>query len=44
MFEGLLIVRINQSEGLQGILNFPLLRYEFLYQLARGIPPKEGVW
>jgi hypothetical protein len=43
MFEVLLIVRINKSEGLLGILNFPLLRDAFPYRLARGIPIKEGV-
>jgi hypothetical protein len=43
MFEVLLIVRINRSMGLRGILNFPLLRDAFLYWLARGIPLKEGV-
>jgi hypothetical protein len=43
MFEVLLIVRINKSVGLQGILNFPLLRDAFRYRLARGIPLKEGV-
>jgi hypothetical protein len=43
MFEVLLIVRINNSMGLQGILNFHLLRDAFPYQLGRGIPLKEGV-
>jgi len=37
------VVKINKSVGLRGILNFPLLREAFLYQLARGIPLKEGV-
>jgi len=40
MFE---VVKINKSVGLQGIHNFPLLRDAFPYQLARGIPLKEGV-
>jgi len=43
MFEVLLIVRINKSVGLQGILNLRLLRDAFPYRLARGIPLKEGV-
>jgi len=43
MFKVLAIVRINKSVGLQGILNFRLLRDVFLNQLARGIPLKEGV-
>jgi len=43
MFEVLLIVRINKSVGLRGILNFRLLRDVFPYRLARGIPLKEGV-
>jgi len=43
MFEILLIIRINKSVGLQGILNFRLLRDTFPYRLARGIPLKEGV-
>ena len=43
MFEVFLIVRINKSVGLRGILNFPLLRDAFPYRLARGIPLKEGV-
>lgn len=43
MFEVLLIVRINKSVGLRGILNFRLLRDAFPYRLARGIPLKEGV-
>jgi len=43
MFKVLLIVRINTSVGLRGILNFPLLRYAFPYRLARGIPLQEGV-
>jgi len=43
MFEVLLTVRINTSVGLQEILNFPLLSDAFPYQLARGIPLKEGV-
>ena len=42
MFEVLLIVRINKSMGLRGILNFRLLRDAFPYRLARGIPLKEG--
>jgi hypothetical protein len=43
MFEVLLMVRINKSVGLLGILNFPLLRDAFLYRLARGIPLNQGV-
>jgi hypothetical protein len=43
MFEVLLILRINKSVGLQGILNFPLIRDTFLYQLAKGISLTEGV-
>jgi len=42
MFEVLLIVIINKCMGLQGILNFRLLRDAFPYRLARGIPRKEG--
>jgi len=34
MFEVLLIVRINKSVGLRGILNFRLLRDAFPYWLA----------
>jgi hypothetical protein len=41
MFEVLLIVRINKSVGLLGILNFRLLRDAFPDRLARGIPPNE---
>jgi hypothetical protein len=43
MFDVLLIVRINKSVGLQGILNFRLQRDTFTYRLARGFPLKEGV-
>ena len=43
MFDGLLIVRINNCVGFRGILHFPLLRDAFLHRLARGIPLKEGV-
>jgi len=43
LLEVLLIVRINTSVGLRGILNFSLLRDVFPYRLARGIPLKEGV-
>jgi len=43
MFEVLLIVRINNCMGLQGILNICLLRDTFRYWLACGIPLKEGV-
>jgi len=43
MFEVLQIIRINKRVGLRGILNFHLLRVPFPYQLARGIPFKEGV-
>jgi hypothetical protein len=43
MFEVLLIIRINKYVGLQGILNFHLLRDVFPYQFARGIPVKVGL-
>ena len=43
MFEVLLLIRINKSVGLRGILNFHLRRDAFPYRLARGIPLKEGV-
>jgi hypothetical protein len=43
MFEVLLIAKINQSVGLQGILNFRLPRDAVQYWLARGIPLNEGV-
>jgi hypothetical protein len=43
MFDVLGIVRINRSVGLQGILNVRLLVDAFPYQLATGIPLKEGV-
>jgi len=43
MLEVLLIVIINKSIGLRGILNFPLVRDAFPYRLARGIPLKKGV-
>jgi len=43
LFDGLLIVRINKSVGLRGILNFRLLRDAFPYWLPGGIPLKEGV-
>jgi len=43
LFEVLLIVRINNSVGLQGIVNFRMLGDAFPYWLARGIPLKEGV-
>ena len=43
MFKVLRIVRINEHVGLQGILNFYLLRDPFPDWLARGIPLKEGV-
>jgi len=43
MFKVLLIVKINKTVGLRGIVNFRLLRDAFPYQLARGIPLKEGV-
>ena len=43
IFEVLLIVRINKSMGLRGILNVHLRRDVFPYRLARGIPLKEGV-
>jgi hypothetical protein len=40
-FAMLLLVRINQSVSLWGILNFCLLSDVFSYRLARGIPLKE---
>jgi hypothetical protein len=43
MFEVLLIVRLNKSVGLRGILNLRLPRDAFPSRLARGIPLKEGV-
>jgi hypothetical protein len=43
IFEVLLIVRINKSVGLWGILNFHQLRDAVPYRLARGIPLKKGV-
>jgi len=43
MFKVFLIIIINNSVGLRGDLNFPLLRDAFPYRLARGIPLKEGV-
>jgi hypothetical protein len=43
MFEVLLIVGINQSVGVGGILNFCLLRDAFPYRLVRGIPLKDGI-
>jgi len=43
MFEVLLIVTINKSVGLWGILNFRRLRDMFPYRLARVITLKEGV-
>jgi hypothetical protein len=43
MFEVFLIVTINKSVGLWGILNFTLLRDMFSYRLARGIPLEERV-
>jgi len=43
MFDVLLIVRINKSRGLWGILNFRLLRDTFLYRLAGGIPLQAGI-
>jgi hypothetical protein len=43
MFEVLIIVRINKSVGLRGILNFHLLRDAFLCRLARGIYLKDGL-
>jgi len=42
-FEVFPIVTIDQSVGLGGILDFPLLGGLFPYRLARGIPLKEGV-
>jgi hypothetical protein len=41
MFEGLVIVRINKSVGLQEIPNFRLRRDMFPHWLATGLPPKE---
>jgi hypothetical protein len=43
MFQVLLIVSINKTVALWGILNFRLLREAFPYWLAKGIPLKEGV-
>jgi len=43
MFKVLLIIQINKSMGLRGVLNFRPLRDAFPYCLARGIPLKEGV-
>jgi hypothetical protein len=43
MFEVLLIVRINKSVGLVGILNFGLLRAILPDRLARWILLKQGV-
>jgi hypothetical protein len=43
MFEVLHIVRINNSVGLWGIVNFHQLRDPFPYRLAGGIPLQEGV-
>jgi hypothetical protein len=42
IFEFLLIITINKSMGLRGILNFHLLRDAFLYRLAREIPLKKS--
>ena len=44
MFEVLLIVRINNSMGLWGILKFRLQMDMFPYWQAIAIPLKEGVW
>jgi hypothetical protein len=43
MLEFLLIVRLNNSMGLQRMLNFRLLKDVSPHQLARGIPLKEEV-
>jgi hypothetical protein len=43
MLEVLLIVKINNSVGVPGILNLGLLRDAFLYRLAIGIRSTEGV-
>jgi hypothetical protein len=43
MFQVFLIIRINTSVGLRGILNFPLLGDAFPYRLVRGVPLEEGV-
>jgi hypothetical protein len=43
MFDVLLLVKINNTVGLEGILNIPCLRDASLYRLARGIPLREGV-
>jgi hypothetical protein len=43
MFKVFLILRINKTMGLRGILNFHLLRDPVPYWLARGIPLKEAV-
>jgi hypothetical protein len=43
ILEVMLIVRINKSVVLWGILNFPQLRDVFLYCPMRGIPLMAGV-
>jgi hypothetical protein len=43
MFLVFLIIGINTSVGLRGILNFPLLGDAFPYRLVRGVPLEEGV-
>ena len=43
LFEVLPIDRINKSVDLRGIFLFRLIRDEFPFRLARGIPLKEGV-
>jgi len=43
MFKVLIIVGINKSVGVGGLLYFRLLRDTFPYRSARGIPLKAGV-
>jgi hypothetical protein len=43
IFEVFLIISINNSVGLRGILSFRLIRDAFPYRLARWIPLKEAV-
>jgi len=43
IFEVLLVVTMNNSVRLRGILDIPLVGDPYLYWLARGFPLKEGV-
>jgi hypothetical protein len=43
MFDFLVMVRLNKSVGLHGILNICLVRDAFPYWVARGNSLKEGV-